>query len=106
MCKSIQINGEDPLFSLSNKKCIWYSQYQAKLKSLIKKIGLNPDNYSSHSFRRGGCSYSFKSGVPADLIQYHGDWRSDAYKKYLALTLHDKIRVAESKKKYILSDNC
>ena len=65
MFKSIQINGEDPLFSLSNKKCIWYSQYQAKLKGLIKKIGLNPDNYSSHSFRRRGCSYSFKSGVPA-----------------------------------------
>ena len=106
MCKSIQINGEDPLFSLSNKKCIWYNQYQAKLKSLIKKIGLNPDNYSSHSFRRGGCSYSFKSGVPADLIQLHGDWRSDAYKKYLALTLHDKIRVAESMKRCILSDNC
>ena len=37
MFKSIQINGEDPSFSLSNKKCIWYSQYQAKLKGLIKK---------------------------------------------------------------------
>lgn len=104
MCRSIKLRAEDPLFSLPNNECIWYSHYQAKLKDLIKKVGLNPDNFSTNSFRRGGCSNSFRSAVPADLIQLHGDWCSDAYKKYLALTLHDKIRVAESMKKCILAD--
>ena len=84
MCSSTLVRPEDPLFLLPNKECIWYSHFQTKLKHLIKKIGLKPDNLSSHSFRRGGASYAFKAGVPADLIQLHGDWRSDAYNRPVA----------------------
>ena len=75
-----------------------------KIKELIEKIVLNPDNYSSYSFRRGGTNFAFKAGVPADMIQLHGDWRSDAYKKYLSLTFKDKIRVAEKMSELILSE--
>jgi hypothetical protein len=32
--------------------------------------------------------------VPTELIQLYGDWRSDAYKKYLKFSLEDKISVA------------
>lgn len=103
MCSSSQVQPEDPLFSLPNKGCIWYSQFQAKLKQLIRIIGLNADNFSTHSFRRAGSSCAFRAGVPADLIQLHGDWKSDAYKKYLVLTIDDKIRVAERMRKYILT---
>ena len=81
MCSSTLIKPEDPLFSLPNKECVWYNHFQTKLKHLIKKTGLKPDNFSSHSFRRCGTSY----------------------KKYLALTLHDKICVAETMKKCILT---
>ena len=40
--------------------------------------------------------------MPADLIQLHGDWKSDAYKKYLSLSFEDKFIVAEKMKKQIL----
>ena len=103
MCSATFVEPDEPLFSVPNKGCISYSQFQAKLKQTISKIGLNPDDFSTHSFRRGGTSYSFKAGVPADLIQLHGDWKSDAYKKYLALTIDDKIRVAESMRNHILA---
>ena len=103
MCSATSVEPDEPLFSMPTKGCISYSQFQAKIKKLILKIGLNPDDFSTHSFRRGGTSYSFKAGVPADLIQLHGDWKSDAYKKYLALTIDDKIRVAESMRNHILS---
>ena len=63
----------------------FYKDFQSKLRSLIKAIGLNPEDFSSHGFRRGGSTYAFKSGVPADLIQLHGDWRSDAKKNILSL---------------------
>jgi hypothetical protein len=36
---------------------ITYFQFQKVLKSLIKSIGKDPDEYSSHSFRRGGTSW-------------------------------------------------
>ena len=85
---SVKLNS---LVLLPNKKCIIYRDFQAKLKFLIHKIGLNPDEFSSHSFRRGGCSFCFKSDVPSELIQLHGNWRSDAYKNILPLVWKTKL---------------
>ena len=33
----------------------------------------------------------FSAEVPTELIQLYGDWKSDAYKKYLKFNLEDKI---------------
>ena len=63
----------------------FYRDFQAKLKCLIHKIGFNSEEFSFHSFRRGGCSFCFRSDVPSELIQLHGDWRADAYKSILPL---------------------
>ena len=56
---------------------------------MIKLIGENPDEFSTHCFRRGegGSSWVFAAEVPTKLIQLYGNWRSDAYKKYLKLNL-------------------
>ena len=59
------------------------SQFQKVLKSLIKSIGKDTDEYSSHSFRRRGASWVFSGEVPSELIQLYGDWSSDAYKNIL-----------------------
>jgi hypothetical protein len=76
---------------LGTKLLFPYFQFQKVLKSLIKSIGKDPDEYSSHSFRRG----AFSAEVPSELIQLYRDWSSDAYKKYLRFKLDDKIAVAE-----------
>jgi hypothetical protein len=31
----------------------------------------------------GGASFALECDVPPELIQSHGDWKSDTYKKYL-----------------------
>ena len=72
---------EDDPSSLLPHKNAFYKGFKLKLRLLIKVIGLNPENYSTQGFRRGGSFFAFKSGVPADLIQLHGDWPSGAYKK-------------------------
>ncbi|MES9902602.1 MAG: hypothetical protein ABW168_07955 [Sedimenticola sp.] len=95
---------DSPLFSFTKSKAITYSMYQNKLKSLISDIGLNPSDYSSHSFRRGGTTLAFRAGVPSELIQLQGDWRSDVYKKYLAFSLTDKVQVANMMDKFIVSE--
>ena len=82
---------------------ITYFQFQKVLKSLIKSIGKDPDEYSSHSCRRVGASWAFSAEVPSELIQLYCDWSSDAYKKYLRLKLDDKIVVAEKMRNYILN---
>ena len=50
--------------------------------------------FSGHSFRRGGASWAFETGVPGELIQICGDWASDAYKKYLEFGTARKLELA------------
>lgn len=101
MCKCISASSKDPLFLLPNKKPITYYQFQSKLRECINTIGLNPQNFSTHSFRRGGATLLFQAGVPAEKIQLQGDWHSDAYKRYLQYTLDDKIEVSKAMTEYI-----
>jgi hypothetical protein len=39
--------------------------------------------FSSHSFRRGGATLAAQTGISSSLIQLMGDWKSDAYNKYI-----------------------
>ena len=103
MCKMVPALPSDPLFTLPKKKCVTYYQYQNKLRYFIQKIGLNPEEFSTHSMRRGGTTYAFQSKVPVELIKMHGDWRSDCYQKYLSFSLEDKLLVASKMKNSILS---
>ena len=100
MCKLIPAYNDAPLFLLPNNKVITYSMFQSKFRYCIHKIGLSAEKFSTHSFRRGGATLLFRAKVPADKIQFMGDWRSDAYKKYLAFSLEDKIQISEVMNKY------
>lgn len=40
-------------------------------------------------------------GKFSEKLQLMGDWRSDAYKKYLTFSLEDKIKVAENMRNFI-----
>ena len=62
-----------------------YSVFLSKLKRFLSVLGINNTLYSGHSFRWGGrgASFALECDVPPELIQSHGDWKSDTYKKYL-----------------------
>ena len=64
------------------------------LKSRLFAIGVAPSNSSGHSFRRGGASFAFALRIPSELIQQQGDWRSDAYLRYLGKPLSQRLKVA------------
>lgn len=104
MCKAIRADCDAPLFSLPKGKCITYFVFQTQLRYLINKIGLNPTEFSTHSFRRGGTTFAFQSGVPTALIKAHGDWKSDCFQKYISLSLEDMIFVAAHMRQNILTD--
>ena len=74
MCEAIS-----PLFMLPKHKMVNYRLYQSKLKESILKIDLNPENFTTHAFRRGFASLIFKVKTPADKIQLMGGWHSDAF---------------------------
>ena len=97
MCSELLVPSDSSAFVVKiNKKYkqVSYSLIQNFLKYVINQVGLDPEKYSSHSFRRGGATWAFRCGVSPNLIQLQGDWQSDAYKLYLQHGLDDKLAVS------------
>ena len=90
MCKEVEISKDSPLFVLSNKKAVTNAQFQNKLRLCIRKIGLDPNCFSTHGFRRGGTSLAFRAHISSDKIKLMGDWKSDCYRQYLAFVINRK----------------
>jgi hypothetical protein len=59
----VPADNNDPAFLICHghvMEVLTYIQYQRKLRDTLKRCKLNPSNYSSHSFRRGGASWAFQ----------------------------------------------
>ena len=80
-------------------------KFAVKLRNTLKLAGINPQNYSGHSFRRGGATFAMRSGVPFPLIKCQGDWASDAFERYLAITLQDRLLAVAMTAKAIKNTN-
>ena len=76
-----------PLLVMNNNKgrlvLVTTHHLQQGLSKLITALGLQPSMYTLHSFRRGGATLAYQSGIPLDLIKGHGTWDSDAVWEYL-----------------------
>jgi len=59
-----------------------YSSFTKHLKDLLRLAGFNPDDFSCHSFHRGGATYASSLGISHELIQLQGDWAFSAYHEY------------------------
>lgn len=64
--------------------------FVGRFKSLIRAIGLDPDAYSGHSFRRGAATLAFTLTDRHELIKFLGDWKSDAYLGYNQMSVETK----------------
>ena len=54
-------------------------QFVIRIKKILSSCGLDAKQYAGYSFRRGGATWAFNSGVPVDTIRIIGDWKSQAY---------------------------
>jgi len=77
--------------------------FVAAIKRLAALSGLDPAEYAGHSFRRGGASCAFAAGVCGELVQAHGDWRSDAYLAYLELSDAQRLEVSRAMQRALSS---
>lgn len=68
-----------------------YTWFSRKLLGLVEACGLDRSDYGTHSLRRGGASWALKCGIGSEVIRILGDWRSDAYRNYLEVSLEDKL---------------
>ena len=74
---------------------VTYYLLQSFIKKGVAKLGLEPKMFSSHSLRRAGATWAFKSDVPGELIKSHGDWASECYLRYLELSVQERVVVAQ-----------
>ena len=90
-----RLASSDFLFSVKSSpslptRPITYRNFASFLSKVITTLDLDSQSFSPHSFRRGGASFAFECNVPAELIKFQGDWRSDAYLVYLEMSSSQK----------------
>ena len=77
----------------SQVKLVTYRDLTELLRDLLSKIGIQDTHrYSSHSLRRGGTTHAFNKKIPELLIQKMGMWASMAYRKYIDITLENRLK--------------
>ena len=91
---------EGPALMVTTKQPLRLQDFLKVLKTVVQQSGLDPKAYSGHSFRRGGASWAFQCGVSIETIRQIGDWKSNAYTKYIfesAETLQKTFKLISSK---------
>lgn len=61
-------------------RCLVWNKYEVVLLQVVAVAGLRLEEYALQSSRIGGASHLSAAGVPAEVLQNKGRWRSDANK--------------------------
>jgi hypothetical protein len=75
------------------------------LSDLIQRLGLDHNNYSFHSLRRGGATAAFHGGVKISEVKRHGVWASDSFWQYVTQPAIAKSSVAKALAKAVATVN-
>jgi hypothetical protein len=96
---------DQPFFALKNgrpvSRVMLVGFLQARMKLLLPKIPAN----EWISLRKGGATSAIRAGVPGEIIEKLGHWRSDIYKLYIS---HDgsDVRSAQLKMSRLATSGC
>lgn len=71
-----------------------YTRCRELVREMISKLGLNPNDYGTHSLRRGGATASALNKVSDRLFKRHGRWKSESAKDgYVDESLQERLSV-------------
>lgn len=73
------------LFCHLNHKKLTRFQFSKILKSALTFLGLNPDDFNTHSFRIGAATTACMEGKSDEDIKFMGRWDSNSYKTYIRM---------------------
>ena len=94
MVARVQAGPQDPLFAIPNKKTVVAlsaNQLVTRFRKWLKIIQIDETQYSLHSLRRGGATFAYRSNLEAKMIQKLGDWSSEAYKRYIDVSMDQRF---------------
>lgn len=93
--RELPANPDDPAFRIPSTEGrsnpLTYAIYQDSLRLFAARAGLDPSSISSHSLRRGGCTYLAMCGATMEELRTRGDWKSDTVFTYLKTPLSERI---------------
>ncbi|XP_019640669.1 PREDICTED: uncharacterized protein LOC109482402 isoform X3 [Branchiostoma belcheri] len=106
MCTLIPASPDSPAFvlpsSTNTARPLTTSILEKALAKAIKALALPKGAVTLHDLRRGGYTLAFQAGVPRELRQLHGDWKSDADHLYLTANIRDRLKLPSALRDYIL----
>ena len=97
LIKCISARPSDPAFCYLRKgkfMIMTYPRLTYWLKKWLHEAGVPNKGFSMHSLRCGGVTYLHKAEIPAQVIKLLGNWASDAYLRYIDVTLGKRVQAA------------
>lgn len=76
----------------SQSSPLTHNVYNKLLRKFCKLARL-PFQFSAHSLRKGGATCAFAAGVNDTMIKLQGDWVSDAYRRYVFVSMEQRLSV-------------
>lgn len=74
-----------------------YTRAREIIRETLREIGLNPNNFGTHSLRAGGATTASVNNVSAQKIKLHGRWKTDTAKdRYIKPNLDAQLEVSKS----------
>lgn len=77
-----QLGPNEPFFAMYGAM-LTKDVFQKETRLKIALIGMNPKDYSGHSFRSGSATTAAMAGLTDWEIKLLGRWTSDAYQRYI-----------------------
>ena len=95
-----QLPKATPLFTYINPigriDHLTHSSFVKLLKTTLNAAGFDASMFSGHSFRRGGCSYVFQLGLSPLHLKMRGDWKSNAFERYVHVEDKQQMLIAQA----------
>ena len=84
--KLYPMSGLSPLFQIQNSQGLHPltdSRVRKTLKYINTHLGLRPNFFTFHDFRRSGATFAYHSHIPMQEIKRHGTWSSECVWDYI-----------------------
>ena len=94
MVNRINAGLEDPTLTLQDRgKTLALSANQLiyRFRKWLILIGEDSSLFSLHSLRREGATFAYQANIEGDMIKLLGDWASDAYKRYIDVSMDKRF---------------
>ena len=93
MMQKVPALPHDPAFTVwvgNEKQALSANQLVARLRKWLKLVKEKEEEYSLHSLRRGGATFAHQCNIEAEMIKRLGNWASDAYKRYIDVSMDER----------------